>query len=147
MVTSYDGQRPRIHSVCLEYSVNFLTVVKACFNAYVYFCVQLRLNSIKKLSTIALALGVERTRTELLPFLTGTKVHGRNLKSADVFSRFPSCCEMRSLSFKGRLCAHQPSLFPQTPSMMKTRFSWRWRNNLEISPCWSEVQNTFTVSW
>ncbi|NXA16604.1 2AAA phosphatase, partial [Sapayoa aenigma] len=32
--------------------------------------VQLRLNSIKKLSTIALALGVERTRSELLPFLT-----------------------------------------------------------------------------
>uniref|UniRef100_A0A672UN41 Protein phosphatase 2 scaffold subunit Abeta n=1 Tax=Strigops habroptila TaxID=2489341 RepID=A0A672UN41_STRHB len=28
--------------------------------------VQLRLNSIKKLSTIALALGVERTRSELL---------------------------------------------------------------------------------
>ena len=33
---------------------------------------QLRLNSIKKLSTIALALGDERTRTELLPFLTGS---------------------------------------------------------------------------
>lgn len=33
---------------------------------------QLRLNSIKKLSTIALALGDERTRNELLPFLTGT---------------------------------------------------------------------------
>lgn len=33
---------------------------------------QLRLNSIKKLSTIALALGVERTRTELIPFLTDT---------------------------------------------------------------------------
>jgi len=32
---------------------------------------QLRLNSIKKLSTIALALGVERTRKELIPFLTG----------------------------------------------------------------------------
>jgi len=32
---------------------------------------QLRLNSIKKLSTIALALGVERTRSELIPFLTG----------------------------------------------------------------------------
>lgn len=30
--------------------------------------VQLRLNSIKKLSTIALALGAERTRGELLPF-------------------------------------------------------------------------------
>lgn len=33
---------------------------------------QLRLNSIKKLSTIALALGEERTRTELIPFLTET---------------------------------------------------------------------------
>lgn len=34
--------------------------------------VQLRLNSIKKLSTIALALGVDRTRSELIPFLTDT---------------------------------------------------------------------------
>ena len=34
--------------------------------------VQLRLNSIKKLSTIALALGVDRTRNELIPFLTDT---------------------------------------------------------------------------
>lgn len=33
---------------------------------------QLRLNSIKKLSTIALALGIERTRSELIPFLTET---------------------------------------------------------------------------
>jgi hypothetical protein len=32
----------------------------------------LRLNSIKKLSTIALALGVERTRSELIPFLADT---------------------------------------------------------------------------
>ncbi|XP_049533428.1 serine/threonine-protein phosphatase PP2A 65 kDa regulatory subunit isoform X2 [Anopheles darlingi] len=32
--------------------------------------IQLRLNSIKKLSTIALALGDERTRNELIPFLT-----------------------------------------------------------------------------
>ncbi|CAG0892029.1 unnamed protein product [Cyprideis torosa] len=31
---------------------------------------QLRLNSLRKLSTIALALGVERTRSELIPFLT-----------------------------------------------------------------------------
>lgn len=30
------------------------------------------MNSIKKLSTIALALGVERTRSELIPFLTDT---------------------------------------------------------------------------
>lgn len=39
-----------------------------------FFFLKLRLNSIKKLSTIALALGVERTRTELLPFLTGMRV-------------------------------------------------------------------------
>ena len=38
-----------------------------------FFCLfQLRLNSIRKLSTIALALGVERTRSELIPFLTDT---------------------------------------------------------------------------
>ncbi|CAG0921341.1 unnamed protein product [Notodromas monacha] len=34
--------------------------------------VQLRLKSIKKLSTIAFALGTDRTRTELIPFLTET---------------------------------------------------------------------------
>ena len=37
-----------------------------------HYFMQLRLNSIKKLSTIALALGVERTRSELIPFLTDT---------------------------------------------------------------------------
>lgn len=41
----------------------------ACTMVFLLF--QLRLNSIKKLSTIALALGVERTRSELIPFLTG----------------------------------------------------------------------------
>ena len=35
--------------------------------------VQLQLNSMKQLSTIALALGVERTRNELIPFLTDTQ--------------------------------------------------------------------------
>ena len=33
---------------------------------------QVRLNSVKRLSTIALALGTERTRNELVPFLAGT---------------------------------------------------------------------------
>ena len=41
------------------------------FLSFFHLCPQLRLNSIKKLSTIALALGDERTRGELLPFLTG----------------------------------------------------------------------------
>lgn len=34
--------------------------------------VQLRLNSMRRLSTIAKALGEERTRAELLPFLSGS---------------------------------------------------------------------------
>lgn len=49
----------------------WLRVSESITNFPLFF--QLRLNSIKKLSTIALALGVERTRTELLPFLTGNK--------------------------------------------------------------------------
>jgi serine/threonine-protein phosphatase 2A regulatory subunit A len=34
--------------------------------------VALRLNAVRRVSTIALALGVERTRQELLPYLSGT---------------------------------------------------------------------------
>lgn len=34
--------------------------------------VQIRLNAIRNLSTIAMALGPQRTRDELIPFLTGT---------------------------------------------------------------------------
>jgi hypothetical protein len=36
--------------------------------------IQLRLNSIRRLNTIAKALGHERTRKELIPFLKGTKM-------------------------------------------------------------------------
>jgi serine/threonine-protein phosphatase 2A regulatory subunit A len=35
--------------------------------------IQLRLNSIRRLSTIAIALGAERTRCELVPFLNGAR--------------------------------------------------------------------------
>lgn len=35
--------------------------------------VQLRLNAIRNLSTIAMALGPQRTRDELIPFLNGKK--------------------------------------------------------------------------
>lgn len=37
--------------------------------------VLLRLNAIHRLNTIALALGAERTRDELIPFLDGTLLH------------------------------------------------------------------------
>ena len=41
------------------------------FNAVQHDDVLLRLNAIHRLSTIALALGAERTRDELIPFLDG----------------------------------------------------------------------------
>lgn len=44
--------------------------------------VLLRLNAIHRLSTIALALGPERTRDELIPFLDGAQFPGRNIKLA-----------------------------------------------------------------
>jgi len=53
------------HSFCLCFLYHTIA-------DFVLFVFQLRLNSIKKLSTIALALGVERTRSELIPFLTET---------------------------------------------------------------------------
>lgn len=49
--------------------------------------VQLRLNSIRKLSTIALALGVERTRGELVQFLTGL-----DIQRLPTFSEFDVYC-------------------------------------------------------
>ena len=58
----------------------------------------LRLNAIHRLSTIALALGPDRTRDELIPFLDGT--------------------------FFSLLCMLRQSLIrvPQNPSRMKMRF-------------------------
>lgn len=55
---------------CLDWYYFFFLHVMAK-NDVQHLFLQLRLNSIKKLSTIALALGVERTRSELIPFLTG----------------------------------------------------------------------------
>lgn len=47
-------------------------MIEKVIHIFVFIFFQLRLNSIKKLSTIALALGIERTRSELIPFLTET---------------------------------------------------------------------------
>lgn len=47
--------------------------------------VQLRLNSIRKLSTIALALGPERTRKELIQFLTGKLIKRKVFKYLKLF--------------------------------------------------------------
>jgi len=65
-----------------EFHVFVRTLIVCCISRVLFeilaqwHCVlfQLRLNSIKKLSTIALALGVERTRKELIPFLTGMRL-------------------------------------------------------------------------
>ena len=52
--------------------ISMLTNTRCLVPDVTILLIQLRLNSIKKLSTIALALGVERTRSELIPFLTDT---------------------------------------------------------------------------
>ena len=64
-------RRPALLTTTKKYVVARPSPVKSVKPCH-YFNLQLRLNSIKKLSTIALALGVERTRSELIPFLTDT---------------------------------------------------------------------------
>lgn len=55
--------------------------------------VALRLNSVKRLGTIALALGEDRTRTELLPFLSESNDDEDEvlLAMADELGAFVSC--------------------------------------------------------
>jgi hypothetical protein len=55
-----------------------------------------RLNSIQRLSTIALALGEERTRTELIPFLTGGGLGGRMQRAARQQPRHATPCSRPS---------------------------------------------------
>lgn len=58
----------------------------------------LRLNSVKRLSMIAMALGEERTRNELVPFLTDS-----NDDEDEVRPLFPSSLCLR-LRLRLRLC-------------------------------------------
>ncbi|KAM6179011.1 serine/threonine-protein phosphatase 2A 65 kDa regulatory subunit A beta isoform-like [Rhynchocyon petersi] len=70
---AFGSARPRASPEAVEgEGDNSLYTVTVLIKGLYSENVQLRLNSLKKLSTIALALGVERTRTELLPFLTDT---------------------------------------------------------------------------
>lgn len=62
---------PHLFAATLFWSKSQVLLYFILLSTFFFFFLKLRLNSIKKLSTIALALGVERTRTELLPFLTG----------------------------------------------------------------------------
>ena len=60
--------------------------------------IQLRLNSIRRLSTIAVALGVERTRDELIPFLNGAPLDRRRGPSRrgvyQYLTACSSCCPL-----------------------------------------------------
>ena len=67
---------------------------------------QLRLNSIKKLSTIALALGDERTRSELLPFLTGRKHHITLVRYAFVANELYYACVYTTCRWKCATCSY-----------------------------------------
>lgn len=67
--------------------------------------VLLRLNAIHRLSTIALALGADRTRDELIPFLDGINPYASLAPSAELTDpsrvcrgrgRSPYCAERRA---------------------------------------------------
>ena len=95
--------------------------------------VQLRLNSIKKLSTIALALGVERTRSELIPFLTGiVTIVLCPFYRHDRLGVTP----MVSLPSSLRPWHHLDPVFLQTLYTMRTRFSWLWQSSWVPSLPW-----------
>ena len=67
--------------------------------------VQLRLNSIRRLPSIAMALGVDRTRNELIPFLDGAFVHTillAVLVQPDAPSHGASALDSRGHRFDGR---------------------------------------------
>jgi hypothetical protein len=105
---------------------------------------QNRLNSVKRLSTIALALGEERTRSELLPFLTGREA----CSPAMLLPRMRSCCA------DGAGLLHSPvGLLLQTNSKTRTRCAWRWPQRYVTRPMAlpyhlaSAPQLTFLACW
>jgi hypothetical protein len=61
----------------------------------------LRLNAIHRLNTIALALGAERTREELIPFLDGESLSGKYAKS-----RLANGCIQSRLRTRTRFSQH-----------------------------------------
>ena len=135
-----------------------------------HFLLQLRLNSIKKLSTIALALGVERTRNELIPFLTGKKKYSTVFMPQLFLFQFFKYCRVKDendVLFPLQLFTNTMTTDPlptpvffrivsgylafnfffQTQSMTKMRYCWHWQNNWVISLHWLEAQNMCIVYW
>ncbi|EPB78712.1 HEAT repeat protein [Ancylostoma ceylanicum] len=89
--------------------------------------VHLRLNSIRKLSTIALALGVERTRNELIQFLT------EYCHSGDWFTSRTSACGLFSVAYprvspaiKAELRSRRDLVRPVLSGLIDDK-SWRVR--------------------
>lgn len=73
--------------------------------------VSLRLNAIKRLNTIALALGHQRTREELIPFLDGNP-HGSTLKQRKS-QKYKWCIQHQPLHLS--LCSHANTTTPFPP--------------------------------
>ena len=74
--------------------------------------VALRLNSVKRLSTIALALGEERTRKELIPYLADSNDDEDEVRASS-WSSF-------QLQDRGQ---------PTCPNVHQSRCCWRWRRS------------------
>ena len=86
--------------------------------------IQLRLNSIRRLSTIAAALGVERSRDELIPFLNGVSQPPPPSPPAHA-GRSTSC----PFTVHGA----------QNPSTTRTRCSWR------LPKSWATLSSTWVA--
>jgi hypothetical protein len=78
--------------------------------------VETRIKAMRRLRTVAQALGPERTRSDLLPFLRGTP----NIS-------------LRSCYEPGYLPLYIKSTPEQMPRRTRTKCSWRWPKSSEAS--------------
>ena len=109
--------------------------------------VQLRLNSIKKLSTIALALGVERTKSELIPFLTDT-IYDEVIVRKRFIEKLNTLAYLVYISFfnKKNITFYHFRLIIAFICNFRMKFFLLLRSSLVTSPLLSEERNMFIVS-
>jgi hypothetical protein len=82
----------------------------------------MRLNSVRRLSTIALALGEERTRTELIPFLKGELLYRTCFLQGQQPDLHPWPLISSSYPFARTMLALSRGLWKQTRALIMTVF-------------------------
>jgi hypothetical protein len=79
LLCSSTSSRCETSGACFHYSSKYPLAMCLALTTTQHDDVLLRLNAIRRLSTIALALGPERTRDELIPFLDGAHIFTNSL--------------------------------------------------------------------